>query len=62
MAHGGPQTASEEKALKKLYQIYTHTCVCAKVPLLVGHQQKVGELIPSITPCPAFIILGNTFN
>jgi hypothetical protein len=36
--------------------------VCAKVPLLVGHQQKVGELILSITPCPAIIILRNTFN
>jgi len=33
-----------------------------KVPLLVDLQQKVGELVLSITSCPSIIILENTLN
>jgi hypothetical protein len=33
-----------------------------KLPLLVDLQQKVGELVLSITCCPSIIILGNILN
>jgi hypothetical protein len=33
-----------------------------KLPLLVDFQQKVGELVLSITSCPTIIILQNTLN
>jgi hypothetical protein len=33
-----------------------------KLHLLVVLQQKIRELLPSITPCPAIIILENTLN
>jgi hypothetical protein len=33
-----------------------------KLPLLVDFQQKVGELVISITCCPTIIILQNTLN
>jgi hypothetical protein len=33
-----------------------------KLPLLVDPQQKVGELILSITSCPTIIILENSLN
>jgi hypothetical protein len=33
-----------------------------KLPLLVDLQQKVGELVISITSCPSIIILENTLN
>jgi hypothetical protein len=35
--------------------------VCAKLPLFSDLQQKVGELVLSIT-CPSIIILENTLN
>jgi hypothetical protein len=33
-----------------------------KLPLLDDFQQEVGELFPSITSCPYFIILENILN
>jgi hypothetical protein len=33
-----------------------------KLPFLVDLQQKVGELVISITSCPTGIILENTLN
>jgi hypothetical protein len=36
--------------------------VCAKTALLVDLQQKVGELVLSITSCPIIIISENTSN
>jgi hypothetical protein len=33
-----------------------------KLPLLVGLQHKVGELVLPITSCPTIIILENTLN
>jgi hypothetical protein len=40
----------------------TPTHVCAKLPLLVDLQQKVGELVPSINSYPSIITLENTLN
>jgi hypothetical protein len=40
---------------------YTHTCVL-KRPLLADLQQKVGELVLSITSCPSIITLENTLH
>jgi hypothetical protein len=31
-----------------------------KLPLLIDHQQKVGELVISKISCPSIISLGNT--
>jgi hypothetical protein len=45
--------------------IYTHTHThisVLKLPLLVDVQQKVGELVISVTSCPSFTILENTLN
>jgi hypothetical protein len=33
-----------------------------KLPLLVDLQQKVGELVLSVTSCPTIIILENAYN
>jgi hypothetical protein len=33
-----------------------------KLPLLFDLQQKVGEVVPSITSCPAIFILENALN
>jgi hypothetical protein len=33
-----------------------------KLYLLADHQQKVGELVLSITSCPSIIILENTLD
>jgi len=54
----GPQAVSEEKALQKLYQTLnelknTPYMSVLKLPLLVDLQQKVGELVISITSCPS---------
>jgi hypothetical protein len=40
----------------------TPTHVCAKLPLSVDLQQKVGELVLSVTSCPSIIILENALN
>jgi hypothetical protein len=51
---GSLQTVSEEKVLQKLHQTpnewKTHTCMSVlKLPLLIEVQQKVGELVRSLT-------------
>jgi hypothetical protein len=64
---GGPQMVSKEKTLQKLYhtlnecEIYTYMYVL-KLLLLVDLQQKVGELVLSITSYPSAIILENALN
>jgi hypothetical protein len=64
---GGPQAVSEEKSLQKLYQtlnerkIHPYRSVL-KLLLLVDLQQKVGELVLSITSCLSVIILENNLN
>jgi hypothetical protein len=64
VVRGGQQTVSEEKALRKLYQtlnewkIHQYISV-PKLSLLVDLQQKVGELVLSITYCPTTINLEN---
>jgi hypothetical protein len=52
-----------------LYYIYSyiHTYIhihisVLKLPLLVDVQQKVGELVISVTSCPSFTILEKTLN
>jgi hypothetical protein len=67
VVRGGPQTVSEEKALQKLYETFNELKIhpqrsVLKVPLLVDLQQKVGELVISITYCPSVIILQNTLS
>jgi hypothetical protein len=63
----GLQAVSEEKGHCKYCirhrtnEKHTHTCLL-KLPLLVDLQQKVGELVLSITYCPKIIILENTLN
>jgi hypothetical protein len=58
---------SDEKALQKLYQtlnereIHTYMAVL-KLPLLVDLQQKIAQLVLSVTSCPTIIILENTLN
>jgi hypothetical protein len=56
---GGPQAVSGEK-LKKTYtdlmKKYPYMSAL-KLPLLADLQQKVGELVLSITSCPIIIIL-----
>jgi hypothetical protein len=55
------------KALQKLYQtlkelkIYPHMSVL-KLPLLVGLQQEIDELVLPITSCSTIIILENALN
>jgi hypothetical protein len=64
---GGPQQFQGKiKALQKLYQILNEWKICPymsvlKLTLLVDLQQKVGELVLSITSCPSIIILENTY-
>jgi hypothetical protein len=64
---GGPHSVWEENALQKLYQwlnklkLYPYMSVL-KLLLLVNLQQKVGELVLSVTYCPSNIILANTLN
>jgi hypothetical protein len=53
----GPQALSEEKALQKLYHAVnelknTPFMSVLKLPLLADLQQKVGELVISLTSCP----------
>jgi hypothetical protein len=62
---GGPRRF-KKKALQKLYQtqrikIHPNLSVL-KLPLLLDLQQKVCELVLSITSCPSIIILENTLN
>jgi hypothetical protein len=57
----------EDTALQKLHQtLYDrkmHPYMSAlKLPLLLDLEQKVGELVLSITSCPFIIILQNTLN
>jgi hypothetical protein len=63
---GGPQKVSEEKALQKLHQILKRMkstpMYVLKLPLLVGLQLKVRELVVSKTSCPIIIILENALN
>jgi hypothetical protein len=67
VVRGGSQAVSEDKALQKLYQtpnelkIHRYISV-ANLRLLVDLQQKVGELVLSITSCPAIIILAIILN
>jgi hypothetical protein len=63
----GPQAVSEDKSLNKLDQtpnkLRIHSCMSVlKLPLLVGLQQEVGEIVLAITSCLSIIILGNTSN
>jgi hypothetical protein len=62
-----PPAVSEDKALQRMYQTLNEWKLCRymsvlKLPLLVDLQQKVGELVLSITSCPAIIILESTLN
>jgi hypothetical protein len=67
VVRGGSQAVSEDNALQKLYhtlnelKIHRYISV-ANQPLLVDLQQKVGELVFSITSCPAIIILAIILN
>jgi hypothetical protein len=64
VVRGGPQAVSEEITLQKIIsdtervKIHPYMSVL-KPPLLVDLQQKVGELVRSITFCSSIIILEN---
>jgi hypothetical protein len=65
VVHGGPQTVSEKRALQKMYQTLNerklHQYISVlNLPLLVGLQQKVGELVLSITSRSSVIVLEDT--
>jgi hypothetical protein len=67
LVSGGPQAVSEGKALQKFVsntsQMKTQTYISVlKLPLLVDLQQKVGQLVISITSCPSIIMLEKTLD
>jgi hypothetical protein len=57
---GGLQAISHTHTHKSIAKIVSDTermkntpiHVCTKLPLLVDHQQEVGELVLSVTTCP----------
>jgi hypothetical protein len=60
---GGPQAISEEKAQQTLNEWKIHPYMSVlKLASLVDLQQKVGELVLSITSRPSTIILENTLH
>jgi hypothetical protein len=67
MIRGVPGEISEEKTIAKIVldtermKVHPYMSVL-KLPLLVDLQQKVGQLIISITTAPSIIILENTLN
>jgi hypothetical protein len=67
---GGPRQSADSFVRKGIAKIVSDTerikttpiHVCAEAEFLVDLQQKIGELVLSITSCPSAIVSVNTLN